>query len=288
MAHICMIGNCVLDLIQTTPSFPHPNAEIRAQKLDIRRGGNAANSLQILARLGHQCQLLATLADDLLGRWLQQQLQQQGIEIDQCPLLADCHAPLSTILLQAQSPERCIVHYRDLPELSPQQIRDAKLGTPDWLHLEGRNVEVLSALLPEIRHKHLGPISLELEKNRTGLALLLAWIDVAVIANDWVESQAGGAAALESLQQQYPHCQLIWTRGAQGLSALIDGEWLHIEAQKVDVVDSNGAGDSFLAGLIHARLKGLNWRQSLQEASALAACKIQYPGLDRFPVENFV
>jgi len=288
MAKIWMVGNCVLDLWQETEGFLEPDTEIRAQKLELRRGGNAANSLQVLARLGHQCTLIATLADDLLGQWLQQALTAQGIDSRYCPVIPDSHAPLSTLFSQSGSAHRSIVHYRDLPELSQHQLQALPAIDADWLHLEGRNIDVLKHYLPLWRAQGTFPISLELEKNRDGLEALLATVDVAIISNDWMQSQKSAPEYLGQLQQRYPHTCLVWTRGAQGLSVAMAGEITHLPAKKVPVCDSNAAGDTFIAGLIHARLQQKNWHQSLQDAMALAERKLQYPGLDSFPIHESV
>ena len=44
----------------------------------------------------------------------------------------------------------------------------------------------------------------------------------------------------------------IMTRGEQGAIARIGGEWLPAPSQRVDVVDTVGAGDSFMSALIAA------------------------------------
>ncbi len=56
------------------------------------------------------------------------------------------------------------------------------------------------------------------------------------------------------------------------------GEGFFVPAYKVDVVDGVGAGDAFIAGLIHSLHKGLSLRESTDFASACAAVSVTAAG----------
>jgi fructokinase len=66
-------------------------------------------------------------------------------------------------------------------------------------------------------------------------------------------------------------CPLICvTAGARGAGLLRDGRWLWEAAKPVDVADTVGAGDAFLAGLLTHLLTG-----RLSDAECLArACRV--------------
>jgi acarbose 7IV-phosphotransferase len=74
---------------------------------------------------------------------------------------------------------------------------------------------------------------------------------------------------------------VVCTRGADGAVALTsDGRWLEIPAEPVDtVVDTNGAGDAFLAGTVFGELHGLPIVRSLRIGAHVAAAAIQSPDL---------
>ena len=65
----------------------------------------------------------------------------------------------------------------------------------------------------------------------------------------------------------------VCTLGANGALAVdADGEVHRVAAQPVDrVVDTNGAGDGFLAGALHATLDGASVEQALRAGAAQAA-----------------
>ncbi|PPB50335.1 carbohydrate kinase family protein [Arthrobacter pityocampae] len=68
----------------------------------------------------------------------------------------------------------------------------------------------------------------------------------------------------------------VCTRGAQGAIALeADGTRHDVAASPADVVDTNGAGDAFMAGFLGATLRGASIADSLEAASAQARVAIE-------------
>ncbi|KQR16513.1 carbohydrate kinase family protein [Cellulomonas sp. Leaf334] len=71
-------------------------------------------------------------------------------------------------------------------------------------------------------------------------------------------------------------CRLaVCTNGAAGALALDADGWIEVPAASVDeVVDTNGAGDAFLAGLMSGTLDGLRVEDALARASAAGALAV--------------
>lgn len=63
-----VVGNAVLDPIFNVDHYPAEDEGMRASSRRLSVGGNAANTAQVLADLGHRVILLATLAPDAPGR----------------------------------------------------------------------------------------------------------------------------------------------------------------------------------------------------------------------------
>jgi sugar/nucleoside kinase (ribokinase family) len=74
---------------------------------------------------------------------------------------------------------------------------------------------------------------------------------------------------------------VVCTMGADGaLAVTADGRWLEIPAEPVEtVVDTNGAGDAFLAGTVAGELRGLPIEECLRLGAHVAALAIQSPDL---------
>lgn len=73
----------------------------------------------------------------------------------------------------------------------------------------------------------------------------------------------------------------VCTRGARGALALTpDGRWLDVPAEPVDrIVDTNGAGDAFVAGVVFGALLGLPVERSLRIGARVAAVAVTSPDL---------
>lgn len=74
------------------------------------------------------------------------------------------------------------------------------------------------------------------------------------------------------------------TSGSKG-AAILDNDIWHVEeARLVPVVDTVGAGDAFLAGLLAGHLRGLPWPDALARACRLAETSLGYRGALPCPI----
>lgn len=221
------------------------------------------------------------MADDIEAGWLRQQLQKRGIGLQYTEVLEQGQTPLSSIWIDQIHGERTIVHHRNLDELSLATLQSVDLASYDWLHIEGRNIDTISTYLNEIDAMPCA-LSLEIEKSREGIEDLLIFANHAIVSDHYL--QAVGITAeqcLDRFQSINPRLKVICTLGDKGLLARDAGHQpIQLDPPMVEqIVDSNGAGDSFIAGYIHAMLKLADFNSALQFASRLAADKIQHQGM---------
>ena len=284
MAKILAIGNVVLDILLFVNHYPHEDEEMRASQRLRQPGGNAANTLYVLAQLGHEVSLVSTLAADTEAKLLTQALQQRGIDLSHIQRKLKGATPVSHVLINHANGSRTIVHYRDLPEVDFEHFGKIEIEAYDWLHFEGRNVDNLKGMLNLSRTFCPDtPISLELEKPRDGIEALLNTARVLFTGRHYAKA-CGHADATECIKALRPHAPeslIICTWGAEGAwFQHASGDIQHVPAESVRVRDTLGAGDTFIAGVIHALLEGQTAEQAVQAGSKLAARKCRQTGLD--------
>ena len=284
MACILGVGIATLDIINTVDRYPAEDMEVRAVAQSLRRGGNVTNTLVVLSQLGHDCRWAGTLADDSDSGIIRAELAQFAVDMGAVRTIAGGHAPTSYIALSRENGSRTIVHYRDLPEYSCEDFQRVDLASVQWLHFEGRNVVHTRRMLEHARARHPAlPISVEMEKPREGVAQLGDLADLLLYSRHFAEHHGfhTPAAFLEEMQRRHPGAQHVCTWGGQGAFGLDrDGPMRHSPAfPPAQVVDTLGAGDTFNAGFIHARLAGADLSDSLQAACRLAGRKCGQPGL---------
>jgi len=262
MSNILAVGIATLDIINTTNGFPQEDDEVRAISQDIRRGGNATNTLVVLSQLGHRCEWIGCLAVDTSARLITDDLDSYRVTYTHCEKYANGVTPTSYITLNKQNGSRTIVHYRDLPELSSASFNNVPLEKFDWLHFEARNVDETRHMISRaINMEKAIPISVEIEKHRENLQTLFAGADYYFFSKAFATSGSGSEyfSTAEELLLHYrkliPDAVLICTWGDKGAYALENDQLYYSPAPHVNsVVDTIGAGDTFIAGFIHATL----------------------------------
>lgn len=106
------------------------------------------------------------------------------------------------------------------------------------------------------------------------LRRFVALSDVIKISDEDLRGYFPGQApevALAALRAHNPGATWLYTRGAAGASLWADGEFHDAPARTVQVVDTVGAGDASLAGLLLAILQGEPAKRQLQFALTNAA-----------------
>ncbi len=283
MPPILVVGNAVLDVVLGVDRYPREDEEMRAASRRTTLGGNAANTARVLAALGHEVALLATLAPDAEAAELRRLLAAAGVDCRHLVAAAGGHTPVSCILLHAANGSRTIVHHRTLEELAFEDFRALPLETCAWVHFEGRNVAEVKRMLRHLRTTGFaGRVSLEIEKDRPGIDDLSIYADLLLCSRALAEARghADAPALLAALRPLAPAATLTCTWGDQGAWALDAAGALHHAPAfaPAGVVDTVGAGDAFNAGLIDALLAGGPLPQALRVATRLAGRKVGRTG----------
>lgn len=284
MGRILAVGNATLDIINVVDDYPREDQEVRASSQQLRRGGNACNTLAVLSQLGHACSWAGTLANEPDAAVIRADLDEHHIDYSAVYTAEHGKVPTSYISLSRLNGSRTIVHYRDLPEYRFSDFSRLDLSRFDWLHFEGRNVTELKQMMVHARTEQPElPLSLEVEKPRDGIEELFALADLLLFSRDYALHIGSHDAEkfLRHLAGQKREITASCTWGDKGAWAIdYAGRLFHAPAFPPPlVVDTLGAGDTFNAGMIDQMLRGHPVELSLIEASRLAGKKCGRYGL---------
>ena len=227
-----------------------------------------------------------------------------GIDTSHCPSYEAHTLPTSYIVNAQRTGSRTIVHYRGaLPELSAAHFTPLVANSYTMYHFEGRsNTTDLHAMLSTLTQRqqqqqqqqqqqhsparshflHWPLISLEVEKPRDNIHQLFPYPNLLILSHDYALTLHPTATSPThflttlpilphgSLLPQPGHQLIVVCWGAQGSGVRwSDGRVCASGAERVvEVVDSVGAGDSFIAALLYGVL-GL--REQLMAAGTAAA-----------------
>ncbi|KAB8233470.1 pfkB family kinase [Aspergillus alliaceus] len=304
------VGACYVDTILTTPHYPGEDEKLRASNISRRRGGNCPNSLEVLQQLtgydacatGVSLNLVAVLpAKSSTASQQIRSVFEPRVQLSHCIYREQYAEPASSYIIKSQSTgSRTIVNYNELPEMTAEEfkrIADDLGSKATWFHFEGRIPDVTLACIRYLRQQFPSVrISVEAEKpGRQGLQELAMEADVVFYSKSWAQGN-GYTSAKECLQKQSSLTRkaqfLFCTWGQDGAVALEtrSGDLIHRPAYTTTgfkVVDTIGAGDTFIAGMLHAltsRSDTWDLSQKLGFANRVAGMKVTqegFSGLER-------
>ena len=285
MARILAVGNATLDIINIVDGYPAEDMEVRATAQQIRRGGNATNTLVALSQLGHHCSWAGTLANEPDGSLILADLARHQIDTRAVLTVAQGKVPTSYVTLNKRNGSRTIVHYRDLPEYRYTDFEQISFDGLDWIHFEGRNIDELFLMMQRVQTIRPDlPVSLEVEKLRPGIERLFSFASVLLFSKELARHHGYEKALpfLQSLRRNGIAARLVCAWGEQGAFGLDQqGNESHAAAYApAQVVDTLGAGDVFNAGIIDALVDGETLHAALHSATRLAGKKCGTYGLD--------
>ncbi|WOI58222.1 PfkB family carbohydrate kinase [Palleronia sp. LCG004] len=243
MVKAYVVGNVALDETLSVADLPAPGASIFGATLSHDLGGKGANQAIALARAGIACRLIAAVGSDARAAEIAQRLAAEPLEVELVEI-ADVASDFS-IILMAERGENAVITTREAATaLSPGRavptLGDAARG--DLLVMQGNlSGGTTAALLREARARGMR-IAVNPSPLQPYFAELWPLVDMAFV-NEGEAAALGGVEALRDAGVG----QLVLTLGEAG-AELIDADGCsHVPACPCRVVDTTGAGDSFMA-----------------------------------------
>ncbi len=270
------IGQTYIDVTFLTDRMPTGDEKHVASAYAVSFGGNAVSAAFCCAKLGIVPDLLATVADDWLGRMFLDMAAKYAISVHARKVKTS-----SLSFIMPNDGKRAIVRCRDDDYLHP--FPGLYLAGCGALHLDGHQPD--AAIYYARLCRDAGILtSLDGGGLRANTHELLALIDVAIVAERLCEQMgltlAGMLDYLKSRGCRVGGVTLgergmIWydeTGAVRTLPAL--------PVPRKRVLDTSGAGDIFHGAYIYSYLAGRTkrWEEHFRFARAAAAHKIQHLG----------
>lgn len=267
-----------------------------AHTLAFGIGGAESNVAIGLRRLGASASWLGRVGDDSLGERVRREIRGEGVDVHG---IVDADAATGLMVKERPSAASTAVHYyragsagsrlsaADLPEgwvegaailhltgitpLLSASAREAVLVAADRATAAGVTVSF------DINYRSAlaspgtaGPILREIAERAD---LVFGGADeFAVLYPD--ASPAEAAAALRAAGC----AQVVVKQGPDGAAVFADADVVEAAGFAIEVVDTVGAGDAFVAGYLSARLDGLDLDATLRLANACGAMACLVPG----------
>ncbi|KLF89815.1 aminoimidazole riboside kinase [Enterobacter asburiae] len=273
MKKIWVLGDAVVDLL--------PDGEGRLLQCP---GGAPANVAVGIARLGGQSAFIGRVGDDPFGRFMAKTLADERVDVKFLRLDPAHRTSTVVVDLDDQGERSFTFMVRPSADLFLETADLPTFSAGEWLHVcsialsaepsRSATFEAMAAIReaggyvsfdPNIR-PDLWPDENAL---RRCLEQALQSADVVKLSVEELAFLTGNVevnVGLDALMARCPARLVLVTQGKEGVIAWHDGTVKHYPATPVECVDTTGAGDAFVAGLLY----GLAAGQDLTPVIALA------------------
>lgn len=270
------IGHTYIDVTFLTDRIPTGDEKYVAQEYAISFGGNAVTASFCCAKLSANVELIATHANDWLGRMFMEMVSHYSV------VLHPRHVDKSSLsFIMPNHGKRAIVRCRDDHYREPYPQLD--VSRFDALHIDGHQSDAALHYAKQFRAAGL-LTSLDGGGVRSNTDELLGYIDVAIVSERFCEQlNMTAERTLEYLHKR--GCRiggvtrgehgLLWYEGSQSLQVT---PALNVPPDRV--INSSGAGDIFHGSYLWSYLTRRNqsWSEHFHFASAASAFKVQRLG----------
>jgi ribokinase len=245
-------------------------------------GGKGANQAIVLARTGTPTRFAATIGDDDTGQWIRRELATEGLDTGHLVSLPG--ASDRSLIFVSSSGENAIAstsHCSDALTPTHAEAAIAQMSSGDILLTQGGlNAETTAVAFAAARAKGIR-IVFNPSALRDGFDALTGRADVLVLNHHEATQLTGedsADSAARSLRSRGTGTVVI-TLGPQGALALsADGE-VSVPSTPATVVDTTGAGDTFLAVIAAALFdRQLPLQPALRAATDAAAITVSRRG----------
>jgi sugar/nucleoside kinase (ribokinase family) len=291
MPDIVVLGNFVVDIIgKPIERLPERGRLALIDTLETHVGGNGPNTAGALGRLGAAAAAAGRVGDDLYGRFLLESLQGWGV--DTRTVVRDPEAATGVTFVPVDlTGERSFIHYSGAnARFRPEDLDWDLLPAARHLHLAscfilpGLDGPPAAALLQEARRRGL-TTSVDVCWDRQGrwMELLRPCLPHADFLTPSEEEarQLTGRADPDVMAQVFHDCgcrTAIIKLGERGCYYSGAEGAIASPAFPVEVRDTTGAGDCFVAGFLYARAQGWDLERTLRFANACGGRSVSAVG----------
>lgn len=276
---ILNFGSINIDFAYRVQRFAEAGETVRSLHHQLFAGGKGFNQSIALARAGAQPRHVGRVGHD--GRWLVDKLHNEGVTVDEIEF-GDTPTGHAIIQVDESGENNILVHGGANQEISKEHIDlvSKKFDQDVWLLLqnETNGIETILQKASERGSRIIlnpSPIDEQL------MSLPLHLVDLFILNRTEGTALTGERETdgiMTALERIFPKAEFALTLGQEGVMYSQSGERLYIEAERVEALDTTGAGDTF-AGFFLAELHaGADLKKALEIACRASALCVTRPG----------
>lgn len=286
---ICMVGSSNTDLIARVPRQPVPGETLHGRDFRVGFGGKGANQAVMAARLGARVSVITKLGRDTFGEETLFNYRQQGIDTTHVLFAENAASGVALITVDENTGQNSIVIVPGANDaLTPADVREAadaitsarmvlcQLEIPVETTREAFRIAREAGILTIFNPTPVGSLSSDVLELTD--IIIPNEVEAGMLVGRKIDSDADMVQAARELQHKGPETILI-TMGNRGVMVVdADHEPRFIPAEKVQAVDTTGAGDAFVGSFAYLLASGRGVVDAASRATAIATRSVLKPG----------
>lgn len=289
---VVVAGCTAADIIaQTVDAIPEKGSSSIFDRYEIQLGGNAANVAVCLAKLGISVAISCKVGNDELGRFCLENMEAAKVRVTGIHFSEDLPTACSLVLIPFDGNRR-ILHSpgatadfgeMDVPE---NLLREAScLMVSGFFCLPGLDGQSLARLLARAKDRGMFTcldcsVNHRIRDWASFIEPALPYLDI-IFPSEEEASEITGKSTPKDMVSFFRGKGISVAGvklGERGSAVGFGSEYYEVPAYQVDVVDTCGAGDSFMAGFLAALKAGHSPWKAAQFGNAAGALCIRELG----------
>ncbi len=272
-------GSINIDMVYRVPHLVNAGETLSSRSMETVLGGKGANQSVAVARAGAHVKHVGRVGSS--DQWAVDQLRDAGVDVS---LVESIDGPSGHAIIQVDDAgENSIILHGGANQSFNRTLLEVHLeqAVPgDWLLVQNECNDLATAIDIAISKQmriafNPAPMTAEIS------ALPLENCDVLIVNETEAEQLSGSSdpdEVMAILAKRYPRTRLVLTLGSKGALLQFDGKIYRQAALDVAVVDTTGAGDTFVGYLLASLIDGLDDEACLQRACTAAALSVKTLG----------
>jgi sugar/nucleoside kinase (ribokinase family) len=260
------VGLVTLDLIYLADSPPQNNQKLVATEYTVAAGGPATNAAVAFSYLDNQAHILGVVGCHPMTQLIRTDLANYQVEIIDLDPNKATAPPVSSIIVTEGTGERAVISINavktqaDISCLPPNILANV-----DIVLIDGHQIAVGKVIAEQAKNQNI-PVVIDGGSWKQGFAEILPFVDYAICSANFYPPNCQTGKEVFAYLQNFGIPHIAITQGEKPIQYLSCGESGIVNVQKIQAVDTLGAGDIFHGAFCHFILK-----ESFTDALALAA-----------------
>jgi ribokinase len=277
---VAVLGSLHLDIMVNAPDRPRKGETLPGSAWSYKAGGKGGNQAVAAAQFGAQAFMIGRVGDDDFGKRLLSHLQGSQVDTKHVRIDPAASSGMSVAIIDAEGDYGAVIVSGANLRLAEEDIRDALevLQRASVLVLQNEIPDAANVLAAEAAKRHGARVVFNAAPTRPLDPLLAQNVDILVVNAVEAEMMCGvpvgslSAAGEAATQLSSQISNVIVTAGGMGLALVERGQSPQAQAaHAVSLVDTHGAGDTFIGALAARLVDGSSLLEATRFANAAAS-----------------